>query len=77
MYNQFNVKAIGNVIREERRLASGKLDFEEQDLLENELKDWRQIIKRRKRNKMKRQQSIAKQYIANVEKGLFPKKEAR
>ena len=66
-----------NVIKLRRQLDSDKLNSEEKHELKNELEEYEQIIRRRKRNKMKRQQRIAEQYIANVVTGKFPKKEGR
>ena len=41
------------------------------------IRDVREIVRRLKANSIKRQQRIAEQYIANAEKGIFPKKTKR
>ena len=57
----------------EKALANGTISFEDESLI----KEVRKIVRSRKANAVKRQQRIAKQYIANAERGEFPKKSNR
>ena len=62
-----------NLVKMEKAKAQGKLSYDDLDLM----RDVREIVNRRKANAILRQQRIAKQYIANAEKGIFPKKTKR
>ena len=62
-----------DLVKMEKAKAQGKLSYDDLDLM----RDVREIVNRRKANAILRQQRIAKQYIANAEKGIFPKKTKR
>lgn len=57
-----------DLVKMEKALADGTISVDDEDII----KDLRKTVRARKANAIKRQQRIAEQYVANIERGIFP-----